>query len=155
MEASVWREYDEWLADHMEELIGQYPSKVVVIHQGQVVYTGDSEVEVYQWVARRGLTPMPLIFCIPRVENSTRSYKALEGECQCTSCATSLPRDGWRRSITRGSGCRMPGIRLGRTSTRGLLIGCCMPTWRKRYFECAAHWHTTSGTYPQWIRLRG
>ena len=69
MEASVWREYDEWLADHMEELIGQYPSKVVVIHQGQVVYTGNSEVEVYQWVDKMSLSPMLLVFRIPRAED--------------------------------------------------------------------------------------
>jgi hypothetical protein len=66
MEAFVLREYDEWLADHMEELVRRYPSKVVAVHEGQVVYTGDAEVEVYQWVNKMGLTPMPLVLRIPR-----------------------------------------------------------------------------------------
>jgi hypothetical protein len=66
MEAFVLREYDEWLADHMEELVSRYPSKVVAVHEGQVVYRGDAEVEVYQWVNKMGLTPMPLVFRIPR-----------------------------------------------------------------------------------------
>ena len=48
MEAFVLHTYDEWLADHMEEWIRRYPSKVVSVHEGQVVYTGDTEVEVYQ-----------------------------------------------------------------------------------------------------------
>jgi len=69
MEASVLRQYDEWLADHMEEWIRRYPSKVVAVHEGQVVYTGDAEVEVYQWVNKTGLTPMPLVFRIPRAED--------------------------------------------------------------------------------------
>ena len=55
MEAFVLREYDEWLADHLEELVGRYPSKVVAVHARQVVYTGDSEAEVYQWVGKTGL----------------------------------------------------------------------------------------------------
>jgi hypothetical protein len=53
----------------MEELVRRYPSKVVAIHEGQVVYTGELEAEVYQWVARMGLTPMPLVFRIPRAED--------------------------------------------------------------------------------------
>jgi hypothetical protein len=66
METFVLREYDEWLADHMEELVRRYPSKVVAVHEGQVVYMGDSEAEVYKWVNKTGLTPMPLVFRIPR-----------------------------------------------------------------------------------------
>ena len=66
MEAFVLWEYDEWLADHMEELVGRYPSKVVAVHARQVVYIGDSEAEVYQWVGKTGLQPMPLVFHIPR-----------------------------------------------------------------------------------------
>jgi hypothetical protein len=69
MEAFVLHKYDEWLADHMEELVRRYPSKVVAVHEGQVVYTGDAEVEVYQWVNKAGLTPMPLVFRIPRAED--------------------------------------------------------------------------------------
>jgi hypothetical protein len=69
MEAIVLQEYDEWLAEHLEELISQYPSKVVAVHLGQVIYSGDSEVEVYQWVRQRGLTPMPLVFRVPRPED--------------------------------------------------------------------------------------
>lgn len=46
MEAFVLHKYDEWLADQMEELVRRYPSKVGAVHEGQVVYTGDSEVGV-------------------------------------------------------------------------------------------------------------
>ena len=69
MEAFVLHMYDEWLVDHMEELVRQYPSKVVAVHEGHVVYTGDTEVEVYQWVNKTSLTPMPLVFRIPRAED--------------------------------------------------------------------------------------
>ena len=69
MEAFVLHKNDEWLADHMEELVRQYPSKVVAVHEGQVVYMGETEAEVYQWVNKTGLTPMPLVFRIPRAED--------------------------------------------------------------------------------------
>jgi len=56
------------LAEHLEELVSHYPSKVVAVHAGQVIYSGDAEAEVYQWVRQRGLTPMPLVFRVPRPE---------------------------------------------------------------------------------------
>ena len=34
MEAMEIQEYDAWLAAHLEELIRQYPSKVVAVHGG-------------------------------------------------------------------------------------------------------------------------
>jgi hypothetical protein len=69
MEDAELQEYDTWLAEHLEELVSQYPSKVVAIHAGQVIYIGDAEVEVYQWVRQRGLAPMPLVFRVPRQED--------------------------------------------------------------------------------------
>jgi hypothetical protein len=41
----------------------------VAIHEDQVVFIGDSEVEVYQWVHKTALTPMPLVFRVPRAED--------------------------------------------------------------------------------------
>jgi len=34
MEASLLKEYDEWVAEHLEELVARYPAKVVAIHRG-------------------------------------------------------------------------------------------------------------------------
>jgi len=34
MEASLLKEYDEWLAEHLEELVAKYPAKVVAIQKG-------------------------------------------------------------------------------------------------------------------------
>jgi hypothetical protein len=67
--AVVLQKYDEWLTVHMEELVGHYPSKVVAIHKDQIVFIGDSEAEVYQWVHKTALTPMPLVFRVPRAED--------------------------------------------------------------------------------------
>jgi hypothetical protein len=53
----------------IEELVAGYPSRVVAIHRGRVVFTGDSEVEVYQWVRKSGLVPVPLVFRVPRGED--------------------------------------------------------------------------------------
>jgi len=66
MEALALQKYDDWLAEHMEELVDRYPSKVVAIHEDQVVFIGDAEAEVYQWVHKMALTPMPLVFRVPR-----------------------------------------------------------------------------------------
>ena len=66
MDVLALQQYDEWLAGHMEELVGRYPSKVVAIHADHIVFIGDSEAEVYQWVHQTALTPMPLVFRVPR-----------------------------------------------------------------------------------------
>jgi len=69
MEAFTLQKYDEWLVEHMEELVNRYPSKVVAVHEDQVVFIGDSEAEVYQWVRKKALTPMPLVLRVPRAED--------------------------------------------------------------------------------------
>ncbi len=69
MEASQLQQYDEWLAEHLEELGDQYAGKVVAIHRGEVVMVGSSEVEVYQRVREEGLEPPPLVFRVPREQD--------------------------------------------------------------------------------------
>lgn len=69
MEDAALQAYDAWLAEHLETLVNQYPSKVVAIHAGQVIYSSNAEAEVYQWARQKGLTPMPLVFRVPRPED--------------------------------------------------------------------------------------
>ena len=69
MEASNLQAYDDWLADHMEELADQYAGQVVAIHEGRVARVGDSEVEVYRWIREAGLRPQPLVFRVPTEED--------------------------------------------------------------------------------------
>lgn len=66
MEAVDLRQYDDWLADHMVELVTQYPSKVVVIYEGRVVFATGSEIDAYRWVRAEGLKSMPLVFRVSR-----------------------------------------------------------------------------------------
>jgi len=65
----VFQRYDEWLAQHLEELVEQYPAKVVAIHEGKIIFTGEQEADVYRRVREAGLEPMPLVFRVPREED--------------------------------------------------------------------------------------
>ena len=69
MDALQLKRYDEWLADHLDELMSQYPAKVVAIHEGKIIFVGDSETDVYRQVLGAGLSPMPLVFRVPREED--------------------------------------------------------------------------------------
>jgi len=69
MEASQLRKYDEWLAEHLEELVAQYAGKVVVIHEGKVILIGDTETDSYRKVDESALKPVPLVFRVPREED--------------------------------------------------------------------------------------
>ncbi len=69
METQQLEQYDEWLAEHLDELVLQYPNKVVAIHDGQVIIVGDLESEVYGRIREQGLETMPLVFRVPREED--------------------------------------------------------------------------------------
>ncbi len=69
MEAVILEQYDEWLADHLGDLVDRYPGRVVAIHREQVIAVGEDEDEVHREVRKRGLTPMPLVFRVPREED--------------------------------------------------------------------------------------
>jgi len=69
MEALLLAKYDEWLAEHIEELVAKYPAKVVAVHEEKIVFVGDLEAEVYRKVREAGLEPMPLVFRVPREED--------------------------------------------------------------------------------------
>ncbi|MCI0693825.1 DUF5678 domain-containing protein [candidate division KSB1 bacterium] len=69
METKQLEQYDEWLAEHLDELVLQYPNKVVAIHDGQVIIVGDLESEVYSRIREQGLETMPLVFRVPREED--------------------------------------------------------------------------------------
>ena len=69
MEALQLQAYDEWLVEHMEDLMVQYPARVVAIHEGKIIFVGEGEVDVYQQVREAGLEPMPLVFRVPREED--------------------------------------------------------------------------------------
>ena len=69
MEVLQLQEYDEWLAEHLDELAAEYPAKVVAIHEGKIIFVTDTEADVYRRVREAGLDPMPLVFPVPREED--------------------------------------------------------------------------------------
>jgi len=69
MEAMQLQKYDEWLAEHLEELMVQYPGKVVAIYEGQIIFVGDTESDIYQRIREADLEPMPLVFRVPCEED--------------------------------------------------------------------------------------
>ena len=69
MEAIQLQQYDEWLAEHLDELVVQYPAQVVAIHEGKIIFVGDTETDIYQRVREANLEPMPLVFRVPCEED--------------------------------------------------------------------------------------
>jgi len=65
MEARDLEAYDDWLAEHMEELVAQFAGKVVAISEAGVAKVGDSEIEVYRWAREAGLRQPPLVLRVP------------------------------------------------------------------------------------------
>lgn len=74
MEPLLLTKYDEWLAEHIEELVAKYPAKVVAVYEEKIVFVGDLEAEVYRKVREAGLEPMPLVFRVPREEDLQSAF---------------------------------------------------------------------------------
>jgi hypothetical protein len=63
VEAAELEAYNDWLAEHMEEIVAQYAGRVVAIQEGRILFVVDSEVEAYRWARAVGCTHMPLAGC--------------------------------------------------------------------------------------------
>ena len=79
MEAMQPQKYDEWLVAHRDELMTQYPGKVVAIREGKVILTGDSLTNVYRQIMAAGLKTTPLILRIP-LEGDRQPILYLDGK---------------------------------------------------------------------------
>lgn len=65
MEAEVLEAYNNWLAEHLDEIVAQYAGKVVAIEDGRVAFVGDSEVAAYRWAQGTARVHMPLVLRVP------------------------------------------------------------------------------------------
>jgi hypothetical protein len=90
MEALDLQAYDDWLADHMEDLVRQYAGKTVAIHHGQIVAVDESETEVYRQVAAIACVPRPLVFRVPR-ERDVESILLSSGPPQAQALCGRAP----------------------------------------------------------------
>ena len=79
MEAIELQAYDEWIADHLDELAADYAGKVIVIHHGEVILVRDSEGEAYLAIREKDLATLPLVFRVPREEDLQAILRAGEG----------------------------------------------------------------------------
>lgn len=60
---------DDWLADHMEELVVKFPGKHIAVHKGRVVAVGASYKEVFAEAERQGITESPFVMEVPTPED--------------------------------------------------------------------------------------
>lgn len=63
--ADLLQQYDRWLVEHMDELVAQYPGKIVAVENEQVVAVGKTYKEVYSLFENRDRDWMPLIVEVP------------------------------------------------------------------------------------------
>lgn len=61
----IIQEEQNWLNEHLDELIHQYAGKTVAIEQGHVVGVGNDYTEVCDPFFKQGRGIMPLVFQVP------------------------------------------------------------------------------------------
>lgn len=67
---AILQQHDQWLTEHFDELIDQYPGKIVAILDGEVVAVGDSYKEVYAPFQNQGRDWMPLALRVPHPDDT-------------------------------------------------------------------------------------
>lgn len=157
MEALILQKYDEWLAEHFEELVDQYSGKVVAIQEGKIIFIAEFARRVsnlYLWSfaspVRKICSPFFLIdSCRKGIILEVFHYKTFHGRlppmitigvriggmvsgwslCRFRSCLyfTSCP-DCWR--------CRI------RSSCWGLYLS---TSWGWKLHSCLSAWSANPG----------
>jgi len=69
MEALKLQSYDEWLEEHLEELVERYAGRAVAIYDRKIIAIGDSEAEIYRIIREKELPEIPLVFRVPTEED--------------------------------------------------------------------------------------
>ena len=61
--------YDRWLAKHFDELVRTYPGKYIAVYRNKLVAVGNSDKEVYDAAAKRGIEEPPLTMQVSTIED--------------------------------------------------------------------------------------
>ena len=67
--AKILEKDNEWLADGYDELIRNYPGKIVAIENGEVVAVGEREVEEYCVARKQANLVGPLLINVPHPDD--------------------------------------------------------------------------------------
>lgn len=61
--------YDNWLSEHFEELVNEYPKKVIAVIDDEVIAVGENEKELDRLVRKKYPDATPFIFTVPSEED--------------------------------------------------------------------------------------
>ena len=61
--------YDEWLVQHFEELVVEYPRNTIAVVGDEIVAVGDSEKEVDKLAREKYPKAIPFVFTVPAEED--------------------------------------------------------------------------------------
>lgn len=61
--------YDNWLVEHFEELVAQYPRKAIAVIGNEIVAIGEAEKEVDRMAREKYPHAIPFVFTVPSEED--------------------------------------------------------------------------------------
>jgi hypothetical protein len=63
--------YDNWLAEHFEELVTKYPKKSIAVVNDEIIAIGNDEKELDRMAREKYPEAVPFIFTVPSEEDLT------------------------------------------------------------------------------------
>ena len=61
--------YDDWLAQHFEEVVAKYSKRSIAVVNDEIVAIGDTEKEVEQSAREKYPDSIPFVFTVPAEED--------------------------------------------------------------------------------------
>jgi hypothetical protein len=62
--------YDAWVAAHLDEMVRQYPGKVVAVYQNRLIAVGDTYREVFDATKAQGIEAEPFTMRVPTTDEA-------------------------------------------------------------------------------------
>lgn len=69
--------YDAWVADHLDEMVRQYPGKVIGVYQNRLIAVADSYREVFEAAKAQGIAEEPFTLRVPTADEANAVFPSV------------------------------------------------------------------------------
>jgi hypothetical protein len=69
--------YDAWVAEHLDEMVRQYPGKVIGVYQNRLIAVADSYREVFEAAKTQGIAEQPFTLRVPTTDEANAVFPSV------------------------------------------------------------------------------
>ncbi len=77
IEAAELDAYDAWVAENLDQMVRQYPGKVIAVYQGRLIAVADTYGEVFAATKAQGVTGEPFTMRVPTSDEANAVFPSV------------------------------------------------------------------------------